>query len=340
MLLTLEPSANVRDIQGRLRGLGLWTEVLTSGDTAAIKVCQRSPPVDPDVLRRVPGVAAVFEQTSPHPRVDKQANCAARIAGRTLGIDIQLIAGPCSAEDESQVHAAAEIAARHGAAMLRGGAFKPRTSPYSFAGRGQEALGWLRDAADDHELLLVTEVMSERHVESVARVADMLQVGSRNMQNFALLRAIGQAKLPVMLKRGRAATLDEWLQAGEHLLHAGSETVVFCERGVAGVDASTRNMIDLGGVAMLKHTFGQPVIVDPSHAAGRRDLVAPLVRAALAVGADAVMVECHPDPSVALSDGAQALDNAAMSSVGDAVAKHRPPPRRRTGQEPHLAAVC
>jgi 3-deoxy-7-phosphoheptulonate synthase len=199
--------------------------------------------------------------------------------------------------------------------LLRGGAFKPRTSPYSFAGHGEVALDWMRLAADAHGLGVVTEVMSEHDVEAVAGVADLMQLGSRNMQNFALLRAVGRANKPVLLKRGMAATIDDWLLAGEHLLSSGAAGVIFCERGIHGFDPSTRNLLDLGAVAVLACSLGLPVVVDPSHAAGRRDLVPPLSRAALAAGAHGLLVEMHPHAERARSDGPQALDAAALQRL-------------------------
>ena len=177
------------------------------------------------------------------------------------------------------------------------------------------SLRWMRDAADAHDLGVVTEVMSELEVAAVAEVADMIQIGSRNMQNFALLKAVGQAKRPVLLKRGMAATLDEWLLAGEHLRAAGAPSVIFCERGIQGFDRSMRNLLDLGIVALMRHVHGQPVVVDPSHAAGRRDLIEPLSRAALAAGAHGLLVEAHPSPEDALSDGPQALDSASLARL-------------------------
>jgi len=267
-----------------------------------------SPPISVDALNAVPGVLSVLSTQSGHPLVDAQAGRPVVVGNTQIGGEQPaLIAGPCSAESAEQVFAAAEIAATSGAKILRGGAYKPRTSPYSFSGHGPDALGWLREAADRHHMALVTEVMSEYDVERVADVADLIQIGSRNMQNFALLRAVGASRQPIMLKRGRAATVEDWLLAAEHALDAGASQVVFCERGIRGFDPSMRNLLDLGAVALLKHVHGQTVIVDPSHGCGRRDLVSPMAKAAYAAGADGVMVEVHPHPETALSDGAQAL---------------------------------
>src|SRR5690606_8639796 len=202
--------------------------------------------------------------------------------------------------------------------VLRGGAYKPRTSPYAFQGAGAPGLEWLREAADREGLLVVTEVLSEADAPAVAALADLVQVGARNMQNFALLRAVGATGALALLKRGPGATLEEWLLAAEHLLVAGARGVVFCERGVRGFDPSTRHALDVSGVALLA-AQGQPVVADPSHAAGRRDLVAPLARAALGAGAHGLLVEVHPDPSAARSDGPQARDRATGRALAAAV---------------------
>ncbi len=322
-LITLAPGADPGPAARALKALGLWVTPLSDGPQRGFSVDPPSPPVALDLIRGVPGVAAVLQSGPIHPKVDGQAGRAVpfgpRPAGPALGAAPLLIAGPCSVESLATAHAAAATAAAHGATLLRGGAYKPRSSPYSFQGHGAPALGWLREAADAHGLGVVTEVLSEDGVAPVAHAADVLQIGSRNMQNFALLKAAGRAGKPVLLKRAMAATVEEWLLAGEYLLDAGAAGVVFCERGVKGFDASTRNLLDLGAVALLAHSLGQPVIVDPSHATGRRDLIVPLAAAALAAGAVGVMVEFHPDPGGALSDGPQALDDAGLAAVAAAV---------------------
>ncbi len=314
MLLTLRPDADTDRVCDTLRGMGLWTRLLADGELRAVRIVPPSPSVDAERLRALPGVAAVFLARGAHPRVDAQRRLPMRV-GDLVVTGGMLVAGPCSVESEEGVFAAASIAAGMGAKVLRGGAFKPRTSPYAFAGHGAAALDWMRAAADAHGLAVLTEVMSEGDTDAVCARADWLQIGSRNMQNFALLRAVGAAGMPVLLKRGAAATVEEWLLSGEHLLAAGARQVMFCERGVRGFDPMLRNVLDLGSVALLSHALGQPVMVDPSHAAGRRDLVPALVAASLAVGADAVMVEVHPDPGSALSDGPQALGGEEVSAI-------------------------
>jgi 3-deoxy-7-phosphoheptulonate synthase len=220
---------------------------------------------------------------------------------------VAVIGGPCAVEDEGRLKEVALAVRRAGGALLRGGAFKPRTSPYSFQGLGAEGLERLARVRAAVGLPIVTEVLDPRDVERVGRVADMFQIGSRSMTNFALLTEVGRARKPVLLKRGFSATAREFLMAAEYVLAGGNGDVVLCERGIRGFDQVTRNVLDLGTVAWLKQATHLPVIVDPSHAAGRADLVRPLARAAIAAGADGLIVEVHPDPSEVHSDGAQAI---------------------------------
>ena len=236
------------------------------------------------------------------------------------GASISLIAGPCAVEDEERLLAIARAVRAAGATMLRGGAYKPRTSPWSFQGSGREGLAALARARAEVGLPIVTEVLDPRDVAAVAEVADVLQVGSRNMSNFALLAEVARARKPVLLKRGLAATVREFLLAAEHVLARGEERVLLCERGVRSFDGTTRNLLDVGAVAYLKRATHLPVIVDPSHAAGRSDLVAPLARAGLAAGADGLIVEVHPAPNEARSDGAQALSPADFAELAQAAA--------------------
>lgn len=223
------------------------------------------------------------------------------------GVEAVVMAGPCSVESRVQVIDTALAVKAAGAVILRGGAYKPRTSPYDFQGLGAEGLKLLREAGDLAGLPVVTEVMSESDIEIICDHADMLQVGARNMQNFALLRKLSKTGKPVLLKRGASATIKEWLSAAEYLLHGGNENVVLCERGIKTFDSSLRNTLDLAGVALVKEMTHLPVVVDPSHGTGKRSLIAATAKAALAVGADGVIVEVHPQPEVALSDGDQSL---------------------------------
>jgi 3-deoxy-7-phosphoheptulonate synthase len=226
-----------------------------------------------------------------------------------------LAAGPCAVESREQLMAVAEAAARAGAGLLRGGAFKPRTSPYAFQGLGPEGLRLLAEAGQRTGLPIATEVLAPEQVELVAEVADLLQIGARNMQNYALLAAVGAAGRPALLKRGQGATLDEWLLAAEYLIATGAPGVVLCERGLRHFDPQTRNILDLAGALAMKSLTHLPVIADPSHATGRRDLVAPMALAALAAGLDGIIVEVHPEPDRALSDGPQSLDLAGLAEL-------------------------
>ncbi|MEP6704226.1 MAG: 3-deoxy-7-phosphoheptulonate synthase [Acidobacteriota bacterium] len=218
-----------------------------------------------------------------------------------------VMAGPCSVESRDQVTRTAHAVKDLGAVILRGGAYKPRTSPYDFQGLGVEGLRLLREAGDAAGMPIVTEVMSEDDVAVVSDYADMVQVGARNMQNFALLKKLARTRKAILLKRGPSATVKEWLSAAEYLLHGGNENIVLCERGIKTFDNSLRNTLDLAAVALVKEMSHLPVIVDPSHATGKRSIIAKCARAALAIGADGVIVEVHPDPEKAWSDGAQSL---------------------------------
>ncbi|MEJ7810235.1 MAG: 3-deoxy-7-phosphoheptulonate synthase [Gemmatimonadaceae bacterium] len=254
------------------------------------------------------------------------------IGGRALVI----AAGPCAVEGREMLLSTARAVRAAGAAMLRGGAFKPRTSPYSFKGLGAEALELLAEARAATGLPVVTEVLDPRHVELIARHADVLQVGARNMQNYALLAELGQAGRPILLKRGFAATLEELLMAAEHIMANGNPDVILCERGIRTFDTKTRNTLDVTAVPVLKAETHLPVLVDPSHAAGRADLVAPLALAAVAAGADGLLVEVHPDPASARSDGEQSLTPAAFA----ALVRHVAVIAAAVGRDVHIAPAA
>lgn len=231
-----------------------------------------------------------------------------RVGDTAIGAcEIVLMAGPCAVESSAQMRAAAQGVKAAGGKILRGGVYKPRTSPYSFQGLGEEGVGYLREAAAEYGLLTVTEVMDERSLEILADKVDILQVGSRNMQNFHLLKLLGEIRNPVILKRGLAATVEEWLSAAEYILRGGNTQVILCERGIRTFEPSTRNTLDLSAVSLVKVLSHLPVIVDPSHAAGRVDIIPALAKAAVAVGADGLLIEVHPQPGEAQSDGMQSL---------------------------------
>jgi 3-deoxy-7-phosphoheptulonate synthase len=217
------------------------------------------------------------------------------------------MAGPCSVESEAQVFAVAESVKKSGAKILRGGAFKPRTSPYSFQGLGEEGLRLLRAAADQYGLKVITEVMDKSQIDLVEDYADILQVGARNMQNFTFLKDLGKASKPVMLKRGQSATIEEWLMSAEYILSGGNHQVILCERGIRTFETATRNTMDIGAIPVVQKKSHLPIVADPSHGIGIRDKVIPMARACVAAGADGIMVEVHNDPDHAKSDGAQSL---------------------------------
>ncbi len=232
-----------------------------------------------------------------------------------------VIAGPCAVESATQIEAAAEAVARLGAHAMRGGAFKPRTSPYAFQGLGQPGLEAMATSARRHHLPVVTEVMDAAQLPAMLEYADVLQIGARNMQNFSLLKAVAKVRRPVLLKRGLSATLDEWLLAAEYVLDGGNEQVILCERGIRTFEPQLRNTLDLAGVAWIKDRTRLPCLVDPSHATGDRALVIPMALAAAAAGADGLLIEVHPEPSQALCDGAQALTPAMFGDLMTALAK-------------------
>jgi 3-deoxy-7-phosphoheptulonate synthase len=266
---------------------------------------------DPERLRVLAGVGEVVRISEPYKlasRTFKPDDTIVAVGDVQVGgSEVIVMAGPCSAESEEQVEATAAAVAHAGARILRGGAFKPRSSPYSFQGLGEHGLMMLRAAADRHGLKLVTEVMEGAQIPLVCAYADILQVGARNMQNFALLRELGRLRIPVLLKRGIAATIEEWLLSAEYLLAGGNSAVILCERGIRTFESYTRNTLDISAIPVVKKLSHLPVVVDPSHGTGRRDKVTPMARAAVAAGADGLLIEVHCDPDRAQSDGAQSL---------------------------------
>jgi 3-deoxy-7-phosphoheptulonate synthase len=274
----------------------------------------------------------------PHPLTSREAkreNTVVTVGKTQIGGPAAIvIAGPCAVESREQLLTTARAVKAAGATMLRGGAYKPRTSPYDFQGLGTEGLKLLAEARSETGLPVVTEVMSESDVELVAAYADMLQIGARNMQNFALLRRVAETGQPVLLKRGASATIKEWLLAAEYILAGGNENVVLCERGIKTFETSLRNTLDLASLALVKELSHLPVVADPSHATGRRSLVPVLAQAALAAGADGVMVEVHPHPEKALSDGPQSLTCEGFAAM---MQSFRAPARRVAGLE---AVTC
>jgi 3-deoxy-7-phosphoheptulonate synthase len=266
---------------------------------------------DPQLIEVQDGVHEVLRISEPYKlasRTFKQDNTVVVVGDVRIGGDeVIVMAGPCSAESEQQVETTAAAVKRAGAKVLRGGAFKPRSSPYSFQGLGEAGLKMLRAASDRHDLKLVTEVMENSQIEMVEQYADILQVGARNMQNYALLRELGHSHKPVLLKRGISATIEEWLLSAEYILSGGNMNVILCERGIRTFESYTRNTLDISAIPVVQKLSHLPVIVDPSHGTGRRDKVAAMARAAVAAGADGLIIEVHHDPDHAKSDGAQSM---------------------------------
>ncbi len=262
-------------------------------------------------IKLMHGVSEVFRVTEPYKfasRSWKEESTKVIVGDIEIGgDDVVIMAGPCSVESEDQIEQCAAEVAKAGCKILRGGGFKPRTSPYSFQGLGEEGLRFMKAAADRNNLLVVTEIMEPDQLEMVSSYADILQVGARSMQNFSLLKVLGECKKPVLLKRGMSATIDEWLMSAEYLMANGNMDVILCERGIRTYETYTRNTLDLSAVPVVHKKSHLPVIVDPSHGTGIRDKVLPMSRAAVAAGADGLLIEIHPDPHIALSDGPQSL---------------------------------
>ncbi|HKI79818.1 MAG TPA: 3-deoxy-7-phosphoheptulonate synthase [Ignavibacteriaceae bacterium] len=269
------------------------------------------PNFDTRKIKVLDGVADAFRITEPFKlasRSFKKENTEIKIKDVLIGGNqVVMMAGPCSVENEDQIFSIAEIVSKAGAKILRGGAFKPRTSPYSFQGMGEEGLKLMRKAADKYNLLVITEVMELSNIELIEEYADIFQVGARNMHNFPLLRDLGKTKKPIMLKRGLSATVEDLLMSAEYILSSGNKEVILCERGIRTFETYTRNTFDLSAIPVIHKRSHLPIIADPSHATGLRDKVLPMARAAVAAGADGLMVEVHNNPEKALSDGPQAL---------------------------------
>ncbi len=316
------PQTTLDALREHLEEHGVRTHVSHGTDRVVVGCIGDTSQLDAGAVRRWPGVASVVPVRTPYRLASRGFRAEPTLvplgdaAGTVLG-DRQVVvaAGPCSVENAEMLIETARGVRDHGATMLRGGAFKPRTSPWAFQGLGAQGLALLADARAATGLPVVTEVMDPRHVELVAEHADMLQIGARNMQNYALLAEVGRVRRPVLLKRGLAGTITELLLAAEHIMSRGNELVVLCERGIRTYETATRNTLDIAAIPVLKRETHLPVIVDPSHAAGRADLVAPLAFAAIAAGADGLIVEVHPRPGEAMSDGDQSLTIEAFGEM-------------------------
>ena len=328
MLIVMDHHADQEQIDqviAAVEALGLTAEPIPGSLRTAIGVLGNQGYVDDSTIRNLPGVRETIHVSKPYKMASRDFHpepSVIDVAGVCFGGANKpvMIAGPCSIESEEQMLRAAEQVKKHGGQMLRGGAYKPRTGPHSFQGLGLEGLRYLQQAGKAYDLPVVTEVMRIEQLETVCQYADMLQIGARNMQNFDLLKEVGRLRHPVLLKRGMSATIEEFLAAAEYILAEGNANVVLCERGIRTFEKMTRNTLDLSVVPLVKELSHLPIIVDPSHATGKRSLVPVMTKAALIAGAHGIMVEVHPDPAKALCDGAQSLSGdgfgTLMSEVG------------------------
>ncbi|MFL5420165.1 MAG: 3-deoxy-7-phosphoheptulonate synthase [Myxococcales bacterium] len=320
----ISPQAQ-KAIEDRVRELGFTPHAIEGAGRTAIGITGNKGPVDPGHFRLMEGVADCIPVTAPYKLVSREVkhdDTVVDVAGVPIGgREIVVMAGPCAVESEQQILAAARGVRKSGASLLRGGAFKPRTSPYDFQGLREKGLELLEKARGETGLKVVTEVKDTETLPLVAESADLLQIGARNMQNFSLLEAVGDLRKPVLLKRGMSSTIKELLMAAEYIVSRGNKQVVLCERGIRTFETMTRNTLDLNAVPMLKSLSHLPVVVDPSHGIGIRSAVLPMARAAVAAGADGLIIEVHPDPDRALSDGMQSLDLAGFETLMREVSK-------------------
>ena len=310
----MKPSATAREIDvvvDSIEAIGLRAHPMPGATRTAIGTTGNQGPVDGRRFENLPGVAEVIRVTKPYTLITldlRPEKTIVRIGDATIGgKELAIIAGPCAIESRDQAFAVAEAVQQSGARFFRGGVWKPRSSPYAFQGLGEKGWEIMADIRKTFGLKIVTEALEEPHISLIEQYGDIIQIGARSMQNFSLLRRAGRSKLPVLLKRGMAATLEEWLLAAEYIMAEGNYNVILCERGVRTFAQHTRNTLDLASVPAIRRISHLPVIVDPSHGTGSAYMVTPLARAGVAVGADGLMVEVHNQPELALSDGAQAL---------------------------------
>jgi 3-deoxy-7-phosphoheptulonate synthase len=326
MLVVMKPHAaeqDVRRVCEKIERMGFRPHPMPGAQRTAIGITGNPGPLEPAEFETLPGVASAIPVSKPFKLVSREIrdeSSEIQIGPTEAGVVVggsrlAIIAGPCAVESREQAYAAARLVKKAGARLFRGGAFKPRTSPYSFQGLGLEGLKILAEIRKEFGLFTVTETIDPENCDLVEQYADVLQVGARNMQNFSLLKRVGRSKKPVLLKRGMSATLEEFLMAAEYILAEGNYNVILCERGVRTFADHTRNTLDLSVIPAVKSLSHLPIIVDPSHGTGRRDKVTPLARAAVAVGADGLIVEVHPEPDHALSDGYQSLNGEQFETL-------------------------
>lgn len=326
MLIVMAPGATREQIDrvcGRIRELNLTPHEIPGSMRTAIGITGNQGPILPEPFQHLPGVSECVPVSKPYKLVSREVKpepTIVSVRGARVGDgSLAMMAGPCSVETRDQTLRTAEAVARSGAKFFRGGAYKPRTSPYAFRGLKEEGLRILEEVRRQFDLRVVTEVMDTETLPLVAEAADVVQIGARNMQNFSLLEAAGRLRRPVILKRGMSATIQEWLMAAEYLLSLGNYEVILCERGIRTFETMTRNTFDLAAVVMIKHYSHLPIVADPSHGVGIDWAVAPLAKAAVVTGADGLMIEVHPDPEKALSDGQQSLTLDEYARLADQV---------------------
>ena len=331
MLIVMDSAASPEDVRRvveTVESLGLQAHAIPGAQRTAIGITGNRGAIQPGSFENLPGVAEVIPVSAPYKlvsRESKRENTVVSVGGVPVGGErVVVIGGPCAVESEEQALEVGLAVRAAGATLYRGGAFKPRTSPYSFQGLGQEGLKILSKVREETGLPIVTEVLDTETVELVAEYADCLQVGARNMQNFSLLKKLGKTRKPVLLKRGMSATIEEFLLSAEYLLSEGNYQVILCERGVRTFADHTRNTLDLSVVPYVQRISHLPILVDPSHGTGKRQKVIPLSRAAIAVGADGLIVEVHPHPELALSDGPQALPPEMFAELMNQVRRLAP----------------
>jgi 3-deoxy-7-phosphoheptulonate synthase len=323
VLVVMRHGASEQEIQQvatAIEQMGYEARIMPGRQRTTVGLVGNDGRVDPSRLAGLPGVQECIPVTKPYKQVSREWRAQPTIVqfpgGLTIGGDeVVVMAGPCSVESRTQILEAAHAVREAGATMLRGGAFKPRSSPYSFQGLGRKGLELLARAREETGLLIVTEAMDPEGLDAVAETADLIQIGARNMQNYSLLKRAGRARKPVLLKRGLAATIQELLLSAEYILAEGNPNVILCERGVRTFDSATRNLFDLAAVAVVHGLSHLPIVADPSHGTGHRDMVIPMARAAVAAGADGLLIEVHPNPEAALSDGAQSLYPVQFSQL-------------------------
>lgn len=322
MIVVMKPGAtseNLAAVVKKIEAAGLRTHLSKGEEVTIVGVIGDKKIIANLELQMMAGVDKTVRITEKYKLVSRDFHPEDTVvdAGgvKIGGNEVVVMAGPCAVENEAQLREAAQAVKACGAKFLRGGAFKPRTSPYDFQGLGEDGLKILRKVADEFDLRVVTEIVDKDDIETFCRYADILQVGARNMQNFQMLKALGKCKKPILLKRGLSATISEWLNAAEYIMSGGNEQVIFCERGIRTYETFTRNTLDLSAVAAVKELSHLPIVVDPSHGTGRWKMVAPMARAALAAGADGLIIEVHPHPERALSDGDQSLTPEAFCEL-------------------------